>query len=441
MNPDLARSLEKPSPVRSPAARPAVKTKSHAFLWLIALAALAVLGYFAWRYWSGSGGAADSADSGGRAGRGQGPIPIVGAAAVKGDIHIYLDGLGEVTPLKTVTIRTQVNGQIIHIEFQEGQSVHEGDLLAEIDPRSYAAAVEQAQGKLQSDQAFLENAKIDLERDQTAFKTGAVSDQQVATQQALVDQYEANIIGDQGQLDAAKVNLAYCRITSPITGRIGLRLVDVGNIVQTTDSSGLAVITQLQPITVVFALPEDDLPQLISTPSRGLGLPVLAYDRDEQTLLARGRVEALDNQVDPTTGTFKVKATFPNEDNALFPQQFVNAHLLAQTKHNQVLVPTAAVQHGPDTSVFVFVVKPDQTVTIVNVQEGQTEGDMESVIGVQAGEILVTDGTDKLQEGSKVVVTLAQPTGATTRPGGRGHGGRAMSQTRPTTQDQMGQDQ
>jgi membrane fusion protein, multidrug efflux system len=421
MNPQLASELEKlvePSAPERKTALPAppepAPQRSHWLRNLIVLCVLAAAAYLGWRYWSTSSAASSAAAGRAAANR---AVSVVAAKARRGDVHIYLTGLGYVTPFETVTVHTRVDGQIMKIEFKEGQMVKVGDPLVEIDTRPYQATLDQDQGQLTRDQAYLDNAKIDLARDEAAFKDGSVSDQQVATQKATVDQYVGIVETDQSQIEAAKLNLVYCHITSPITGRIGLRLVDLGNIVQTTDATGLAVITQLQPISVVFALPEDDLGQVVGQSNGGVGLAVDAYDHDDQIHLASGVVEAVDNEVSIATATFNVKATFQNKDNALFPNQFVNAHLLASTLHNQVLVPAAAVQHGPDGGAFVYVVKSDQTVGIVNVQEGAVEADSIAVVGVQPGDVVVTDGTDRLQDGSKVTVSMTAPT---TRPGGRG---------------------
>ncbi|HUB26655.1 MAG TPA: efflux RND transporter periplasmic adaptor subunit, partial [Tepidisphaeraceae bacterium] len=249
---------------------------------------------------------------------------------------------------------------------------------------------------------------------------GAVSDQVVATQQALVDQYEGNVLSDKAAVDAAKLDLVYCHITSPIDGRIGLQLVNIGNYVQTTDTTGLAIITQLQPIAVVFALPEDDLPDVMRT-NGGFGLPVDAYDHDDQQKLASGTVLAVDNVVNPNTATFNVKATFANKDSSLFPSEFVNAHLLVQTQRGVIIVPAPAVQTGPD-GLFAYVYDPsDQTVHVHTIQLGPTEGDIDSVTGIQPGEVVITDGTDKLQDGSKVKITIQDfgASGSTTQPTAR----------------------
>jgi multidrug efflux system membrane fusion protein len=429
MNPQLTRTLEKLA--EPPAQVAPTRQKRAAFIpWLILIGLLGVAGFAAWKYWQPIQAyfttPADSATGGGRRGAAGGIIPVVAATARIGVVHIYLDGLGQVTPLATVSLKTRVDGQIMKINYDEGQLVHEGDLLMEIDPRPYQVQLEQAQGQMLKDKALLNNAKLDLARYTEAGT--AVSNQQLATQQALVDQYDATVVSDQSQIDAAQLQLTYCQVTSPITGRIGLRQVDVGNIVHASDTTSVAVITQLQPITVVFALPEDDLGQVVGAANGGVGLAVQAYDREDQHMIASGEVSAVDNQVDPTTGTFKVKATFPNQDSSLFPSEFVNAHLLADTKRNRILIPTAAVQHGPDGGAFVWLVKPNQTVTLTNVTESDGEQDFESVTGVQPGDVVVTDGTDKLQEGSKVTVTMTDfgtaSSGPTTRAarGGRGAG-------------------
>jgi multidrug efflux system membrane fusion protein len=392
--------------------------------WLVGVVVVCVLAagaYWGIKLWRSSAGA----DSGSSRSLANQTIPVTAARTWKGDIHIYLDGLGSVTPFNTDTMKSRVDGEIMKIYYTEGQDVKAGDPLIDIDPRPYQVQLEQAQGQLIKDQAALENAKIDLQRYTDAFAHGgAVSDQQVATQQATVDQDQGVVQSDQSQVDNANLDLVYCHITAPITGRIGLRLVDVGNIIHATDTTGLAVITQLDPIAVVFALPEDDVSQVFRK-NGGVGLPVQAYDHDDQELLTTGTVIAVDNQVNTTTGTFNVKASFDNKDSALFPNQFVNAHLLARTIHNATIVPTAAVQRGPDNT-FAYVVDPaDQTVHIRNIQVLPGEDDIVSVGGLEAGDIVVTDGTDKLQDGSKVVVTMgtySSTTQPTTQPGARkGH--------------------
>jgi multidrug efflux system membrane fusion protein len=434
MNPQLTRSMEKLA--EPPAARKAPRKKRlNVVPWLICVVLLGAAGYAAWKFWAPMQAyfTTPIATSTGGRGRGAGGnIPVVAATARRGMVHIYLDGLGQVTPLATVSLKTRVDGQIMKINYVEGQLVNEGDLLMEIDPRPYQVQLEQAQGQMLKDKAYLANAKLDLTRYQVAG--AAVSDQQLATQQSLVDQYEATVVSDQSQIDAAQLQLVYCKITSPITGRIGLRQVDVGNIVHAADTTSVAVITQLQPITVVFSLPEDDLGQVVGAANGGVGLAVAAYDREDQHQVASGAVSAVDNQVDPTTGTFKIKATFANQDNALFPSEFVNAHLLASIERNQILVPTAAVQHGPDGGAFVWLIKRDGTVTLTNVTEGDGEQDFEAVTGIQPGDVVVTDGTDKLQEGSKVTATMTDfggvSTGGPTTRTGRGGRGAGRSTTR-----------
>jgi len=288
------------------------------------------------------------------------------------------------------------------VSFKEGDLVASGALLAEIDPRPFEVQLTQAEGQMARDQALLKNAQVDLERYQLLFQQDSIAKQQLDTQEALVHQYEGAVKVDQGQIDNARLQLVYCRITSPISGRVGLRLVDPGNIVHAADANGLIVITQLEPISVVFSIPEDNLPQLQQQMRAGRRLAVDAYDRDMKRKLAAGSLMTIDNQIDPTTGTVKLKALFENSDNALFPNQFVNARLLVDTRRNVVLVPNAAMQRSPQ-SAFVFVVKPDHTVEARSVEVQGSEGDRTAIArGLAAGEIVVTDGVDRLQPGMKV---------------------------------------
>lgn len=400
------------------------------FVTVIAVLAMGVAAYFVVTHlMSGSGKAGAAAGHGPK-----GDIPVKVAEARRGDMNIYLQGLGLVTPLNTVTVKSRVDGQIMKIAFTEGQIVKEGQLLIQIDPRPYQVQLEQAQGQLLKDQAQRDEAQVDLNRYLSI--PNSVTQQQIDQQKALVQQYVGAVESDQSQVDNARLNLVYCQITAPVTGRIGLRLVDVGNIIHATDTSGMAVITQIQPITVVFTVSEDQISDVFRRPDHGDGLPVDAYNRDFTQAIATGKLLAIDNQVDPSTGTVRIKAIFDNKDNALFPSQFVNAKLLVDTLKKVVIVPAAAVQLGPQAS-FVYIVKPDKTVQLQNVKPGPREGN-EQIIesGVGPGQLVVTDGVDKLVQGTKVAISSPDKGGAATRPshGGEGRPGKGDATTRPASE-------
>jgi len=339
-------------------------------------------------------------------------IPVSTGLAKTGDINIYLDALGIVTPVSTVTLTSRVAGELTEVDYREGQPVKKNDLLAVIDPRPYQAMLVQAQGQLARDEAMLKNARLDLVRYQNAFEQHAIPQQQLATQQALVEQDAGVVQLDQGNLASAQVNVDYTRIISPIDGRVGLRGVDPGNIVTSDGTTALATITQLQPITVIFNISEDDLSQVTEQTSAGQSLRVDALDRAQQHKLAEGNLITVDNQINPTTGTVRARATFPNLHNELFPNQFVNARLLVKTLTKVDLVPAASIQRNSDAA-FVYVVQPDSTVKSRDVKILATEGEVTAVTGVKPGEKLVTDGFDKLQAGSKIVVRDPQAAGDT----------------------------
>jgi multidrug efflux system membrane fusion protein len=349
-----------------------------------------------------SGGAKGAAGKAG--GRGPMATPVVAAKARKGDIGVYFTGLGAVTPIYTVTVKSRVDGQLMSIHYGEGDLVHKNGVLAEIDPRPYQVQLEQAEGQMAKDQATLANARTDLTRYQTLLTQNAIPEQQVATQKAAVTQDEGTLKSDQGLIDSAKLNLDYCRITAPITGRVGLRLVDPGNIVHASDQSGLLVITQIEPISVIFTIAEDQLPPVFKRVRAGQRLGVDAFNHDLTAKIAHGTLTTIDNQIDPSTATVKLRATFDNKDDALFPNQFVNARLLVEQKRNMTLVPTAVVQRNSQTT-YVYLVKPDSTVTVRPVTIGTTEGDdSEVTAGLEPGDVVIMTGVDKLQEGSKVSV-------------------------------------
>jgi multidrug efflux system membrane fusion protein len=335
-------------------------------------------------------------------------IPVQITPVTQGNLDVYLDNIGTVTPVYTATIVSRVAGEITEVHFKEGQLVKKDDLLAIIDPRPYVAALLQAQGQLQRDVATLKNARIDLVRYQNSYQEHAIPQQQLATQEATVDADEGTVKLDQGNYDAAKVNVAYTRITAPIDGRVGLRNIDPGNVVTANGTSGLCVITQLQPITVIFTVAEDSLDAVVAQMATGRPMPVLALDRTKQSQLASGTLLTVDNQVNTTTGTVRARATFPNTHNELFPSQFVNTRLLVKTLTQASLVPQAAIQHNGDVA-FVYVVQTDHSVKSTNIKILATEGETSAVSGVSQGQQLVTDGFDKLQNGSKVVARSSAP--------------------------------
>jgi multidrug efflux system membrane fusion protein len=347
-------------------------------------------------------------------------IPVAVASAEQRDFPVYLSGLGSVQASNTVSLKSRVDGQIVQIAFKEGQFVKQGELLIVIDPRPYQVALEQAEAALARDQAQLKNAQLDYERYQGLFKEGVISQQQYDAQRALVGQLDGTIKADQAAIDNARLQLVYTRVTAPVSGRIGLRLVDIGNMVHATDTNPLLVITQLQPIAVVFTLPEDALPNVTKHMKNGT-LEVDAYSRDDTTKIAAGKLLTIDNQIDQTTGTGKLKAMFNNADSALFPNQFVNARLLLETRKAVTVIPAAAVQRGPQGSTFVYVVKPDKTVEVRNLKVALTQGNLSVIAsGLAPGEQVVTDGQDKLQGGSRV-----EPHGPNTVPAGAPSSGTA----------------
>ena len=356
------------------------------------------------------------------------PIPVATATVTLGSIDVYLDALGTVTPVYTATVVSRVAGEITDVHFKEGQIVKKNDLLAVIDPRPYLAALLQAQGQLARDVASLKNARIDLVRYQNSYKVHAIPEQELATQRATVDADEATVTLDRGNLAAAQVNVDYTRIVSPFTGRVGLRNIDPGNVVPANGTTGLCVITQLQPITVIFTIAEDEIDEVTAQMATGRSMQVLALDRSKQRQIAAGTLLTVDNEVNTTTGTVRARATFPNTHNELFPNQFVNARLLVKTLDQVNLVPQAAIQRNNDVA-FVYVVQPDSTVQSRNIKILATEGERSAVTGVNAGEELVTDGFDKLQSGSKIAHRPAAPAHA--GPGGAPSRKTRMNPSRP----------
>jgi len=336
------------------------------------------------------------------------PVSVAVAPVQKQDVPVYLSGLGAVTAFNTANIKSRVDGQIMKVNFREGQDVREGELLIEIDARPYQVQLEQMQAQLFRDQAQLRDAQLNLDRYVALIPSGSIAQQQVDTQKALVDQLEGTVRNDQAQIDSVKLNIVYCNITAPFNGRVGLRQVDPGNIVHATDTNPMLILTQLQPIAVIFTLPEDVLPTVAKQMKSG-ALEVDAFSRDDQTKLASGKLLTIDNQIDPTTGTAKLKAVFDNRENMLWPNQFVNADLLLEMRKNSTVVPTAAILRGPQGT-FVYAVNPDKTVQDKMVTVTLTQGDTTIVTGgVNPGETVVTDGQDKLQRGSLIVPRIIAP--------------------------------
>jgi multidrug efflux system membrane fusion protein len=336
-------------------------------------------------------------------------VAVAVIAAWQGDFPVYLSGLGTVTPLRTVTVRSRVDGELVRVAFKEGQMVQAGELLAEIDPRAFQVRLMQAEGQLLRDEALLKNAQTDLVRYKTLLEQDSIAAQQAVTQESLVKQHRGTVAIDRGLVADAKLQLSYTRITAPISGRLGLRLVDQGNMVKASDANGLAVITQIQPIAVVFTLPEDDLQAVMKPFRSGKGLTIEAYDRSGKIRLAEGQLQAVDNQIDTSTGTIKLKGQFANEDDALFANQFVNIRMLMDTLPSVTIIPTAAIQRGI-IGTFVYVVKADQTVSVRPLTLGPTEGERVAVLdGLQPDERVVVDGADKLREGMKVKLVTREP--------------------------------
>jgi len=384
-----------------PGATPAPRRRSwlRPVLWLLLLV---VLAFVAWRIWgNGSAKPARNADAAAQ--------PVGVATIATQDLHVVMNGLGTVTPLATVTVMTQIAGQLVSVGYQEGQEVKKGDFLAQIDPRPYQVALEQAQGQFAHDTALLKQAQTDLERFQKLNSQNSISKQQYEDQIYLVQQDQATLVTDQAAIDSAKLNLAYCHIVSPVDGRVGLRLVDPGNYVQTSNTTGLVTITQTKPTTVVFTLAEDNVPA-IAKAMRAAPLPVTLFDRANTTQLGSGTLKTIDNAIDTTTGTVKLRAQFANDDEALFPQQFVNAQLLVQTIKAAIAAPVAAVQQGAPGP-FVYLVKPDNTVAVTVVKTGITDSGMIQITdGLKAGDQVVVDGSDRLRDGAKI--SIPPPAGA-----------------------------
>ncbi|HEV2213431.1 MAG TPA: MdtA/MuxA family multidrug efflux RND transporter periplasmic adaptor subunit, partial [Gammaproteobacteria bacterium] len=399
-----------PVDLRPRSRQPRPRSRPHA--WVAVLALVLAGGLLL----DGCSGKGQQAAGGRRFGQGMssGPLPVRAASATNGDIRIDLSALGTVTPLATVTVRTQINGQLMQIAFREGQMVKKGEFLALVDPRPYENALEQAQGQLAKDQALYNQAQADLQRYKALAAQDSISAQQLQDQEFVADQYRGAMQMDQAQVDTAKLNISYCHISAPVSGRVGLRQVDVGNYVQPSDSNGIVVITELDPISVVFNLPEDNIPRILQRMGQGAKLPVALYDRTNTTKLAEGTLAAVDNQINTSTGTANLRALFDNPGAKLLPNQFVNAELLVDTLHNVTVIPNEAIQRGvPGT--FVYRVNPDDSVSVQVITLGPQDGDLVQVLsGLKSGDKVVTDGADQLKDGAKV--SIANAAGTTAAP-------------------------
>ncbi|WP_334046640.1 MdtA/MuxA family multidrug efflux RND transporter periplasmic adaptor subunit [Burkholderia cepacia] len=423
---------QKPTPPSNDPASPAAR-RPRRTLMAGALAVVVIGGLLWWHPWNrtpaagsaATGAGASAAGGGGHRGRGGPaamaniPQPVQVATATQGEMPIVLSALGTVTPLANVTVKTQLSGYLQSVSFQEGQIVRKGDVLAQIDPRPYQVSLENAEGTHARDSALLATARLDLKRYQTLLSQDSIASQTVDTQASLVKQYEGAVKTDQAAIDSAKLNLTYARITAPVSGRVGLRQVDPGNYVTPGDANGIVVITQLQPMSVIFTTSEDNLPQILKQVNAGQKLSVTAYNRNNTVPLETGSLATLDNQIDTSTGTVKLRANFDNKEGMLFPNQFVNTRLLVDVMRNATIVPTSAVLTG-SIGQFVYVVKPDNTVTVRKVTVGPVDGERTSIVsGLSLGERVVTDGSDRLREGAKISIPADKPKGAS---GARGAG-------------------
>lgn len=396
---------------------PGAPKKRHPLRWVVLL--LLVAGIAGYVVYQAGHQAPTQKKAGGRGGRGGagGPIAVAVAPANRSSVPVYLEGIGNVQAFYTVTVRSRVDGQLMSVMFKEGDYVQEGQILAQIDPRPFQVQLAQAEGQLAHDEALQADAKLDLERYRTLLAQDAIPKQQLDTQVATVGQYEGSIKQDQANIDNAKLQLIYAKVTAPISGRIGLRLVDPGNIVHAADTTGMLVITQLQPITAIFTIPEDSLPPVLSQLHAGAHLPLQAWNRDKSQELADGTLLTVDNQIDPTTGTSRLKAVFSNKDFKLFPNQFVNIRLLVNTLRNQIVIPTVAIQRGQQGA-YVYTVSQDGTAHLQTVQPGITEGNNTSIrAGLNGGENVVIDGFDRLADKAKVRIRPAMKS-ATINPTG-----------------------